>query len=110
VFRARDRFLIFSTRTRVLTLRVVDERRWALRPAQRERGDPPGWFMPSSTTPARWCVVSSCRSRSKVSGTPMWLFRLPAVGFVAEPGAQGGRDHLRVNGSSWQAATAINGR
>ena len=52
--------------------------------------------MPSSTTagamqPASW------RSRSSVSGTPMWLLKLPAVAkrAVAEPGAQDRRDHLR---------------
>ncbi len=35
----------------------------------------PGWFMPSSTTAARWCV----RRRNSVSGTPTSLLRLPSV-------------------------------
>ena len=35
----------------------------------------PGWFMPISTTAARW---PACR-RNRVSGTPISLFRLPRV-------------------------------
>ncbi len=35
----------------------------------------PGWFMPSSTTAARWEAVR----RNSVSGTPISLFRLPCV-------------------------------
>ena len=45
----------------------------------------PGWFMPSSTTPARCQHASSWRSRSSVSGRPMWLFRLPSVANAASP-------------------------
>ena len=41
----------------------------------------PGWFMPSSTTATR-CASASC---STVSGTPMWLFRLPCVECAASP-------------------------
>ena len=56
--------------------------------------------MPSSTTPARCQRASSWRRRSSVSGTPMWLLRLPSVAkrAVAEPGAQDRRDHLRHRG------------
>ena len=43
----------------------------------------PGWFMPSSITAIRWWR----RRPSTVSGTPMWLFRLPAVAWAASPWA-----------------------
>ena len=45
----------------------------------------PGWFMPSSIT-AAWCQrVSSWRRRSTVSGTPMWLLKLPSVANAPSP-------------------------
>ena len=42
----------------------------------------PGWFMPSSTHARRGARAFR---RSSVSGTPMWLFRLPAVASAASP-------------------------
>ena len=45
----------------------------------------PGWFMPSSTTPARCQHVWSWRRRNSVSGTPMWLLRLPSVAKAPSP-------------------------
>ena len=53
--------------------------------------------MPSSTTAAR---CASARRRSSVSGTPMWLLKLPSVAKrgVAAPGAQ---DARRSSASPW---------
>ena len=35
----------------------------------------PGWFMPNSNTAMRWWA----RKRNRVSGTPIWLLKLPWV-------------------------------
>ena len=83
----------------VLALRVVDQR-------DRRRGDraPAARSRPDGSCRARprrrGAACSSWRRRSRVSGTPMWLFRLPAVAkaAVAEAGAQDRGDHLRHRG------------